>query len=307
MSDELSGRLMNNSSQPDKSTTTTSKCDHTKLLSQRNTHLPPNLHLSYSTTHPLHITLGTMQYMYDCHSIQYLDCYNNVAHVGHSNKYISERIHKQSALINTNTRYLDHHLINYVTELIEYMPSGLSVVYLVNSGSEANELALRLAQSATNFHATEYITVDSCYYGNTSKLIELSPYKFNGVGGNGKAKHIHVAELPDMYRGRYRDPLTAGELYAANIHELIQSIHKKDKQLCAFISESVLSCGGQLVLPHNYLSLVYQYVRSVGGICIADEVQTGLGRCGKFLATQLYTDCIPDIVTLGKPLGNGYV
>ncbi|MCB0280835.1 MAG: aminotransferase class III-fold pyridoxal phosphate-dependent enzyme, partial [Calditrichaeota bacterium] len=204
------------------------------------------------------------------------------------------------ARLNTNTRYLHSHLLTYAEQLTATLPDKLSVCYFVNSGSEANDLALRLARNYTQ--AVDMIVLDHAYHGHTEAVIELSPYKFDGKGGKGAEPFIHKALAPDNYRGEFKGKNTAKK-YAQSVANIIK---KLDKPLAGFIAESILSCGGQILLPNGYLSEVYQLVHEAGGVCIADEVQVGFGRVGQtFWAFELQ-DVVPDIVTMGKPIGNGH-
>jgi 4-aminobutyrate aminotransferase-like enzyme len=184
------------------------------------------------------------------------------------------------ARLNTNTRYLDAHLVEYIERLSATLPPPLSVVFLVCSGSEANELALRLARAHTGSNAT--VVIDTAYHGNTNALIEISPYKFNGPGGRGCPPHVTVLPMPGSgtWNGREQRP--------------------------TFICESALSCAGQVILPPGYLHGLYAKIRAAGGVCIADEVQTGFGRGGTHFWMFETQGVVPDIVTLGKPIGNGH-
>jgi 4-aminobutyrate aminotransferase-like enzyme len=171
-----------------------------ELLKARKRTLGPSLSVAYES--PLHITSGSRQNLFDAGGRPYLDCVNNVAHVGHSHPRVVRAATKQMAILNTNTRYLHEHLIEYSERLISMLPDPLRVVYLVNSGSEANELALRLARAYTN--RTDVVVVDCAYHGNTSAMIDLSPYKFDGPGGHGCPAWVHKVPLPDVYRGQHR-------------------------------------------------------------------------------------------------------
>ena len=153
----------------------------------------------------------------------YLDCVNNVPHVGHSHPRIVRAAQEQMALLNTNTRYLHDTIVEYAEALTETLPDPLSVCFFVNSGSEANELALRLAQAYTG--GKDIIVIDHAYHGHTSALIDISPYKFNGPGGHGKPNHVEVAAMPNGYRGEFRGfDARAGEFYALSVAEKIASI-----------------------------------------------------------------------------------
>ncbi|MEL7021582.1 MAG: aminotransferase class III-fold pyridoxal phosphate-dependent enzyme, partial [Bacteroidota bacterium] len=279
------------------------RCTDIEVLRQaREQHLPRNLSLTYEQ--PLHIVRGFQQYLYDQEARRYLDTCNNVAHVGHQHPNIVRAAQRQIGLLNTNTRYLHSNITQYATTLLHTFPDELDVVFFVNSGSEANELALRLAQTYTQ--QKDMIAIKVGYHGNTGGTVDVSSYKFDGKGGTGTPPHTHVIELPDTYRGRYRDPNTAGWQYASSVEQVIQQLQAQGRHIAGFIGESILSCGGQIVLPSGYLSQVYEHVRKAGGLCIADEVQVGFGRVGEHFWGFELQDVIPDIVTLGKPIGNGH-
>ncbi len=277
--------------------------DKADTLAARKRLLGRNLSIAYKD--PIKIVRGWMQYLYDDEGRQYTDAYNNVAHVGHCHPRIVRAGQDQMALLNTNTRYL-HDLINrYAERLTGTLPASLNVCFFVNSGSEANELALRLAHAHTN--ARDMIVLDHAYHGNTTTLIDISPYKHDGPGGSGSPSWVHKVPLPDTFRGLYRkdDPL-ASEKYADHVLEVIGGLRERGVTLAGFIAESLPSVAGQVILPAGYLAKVYAAVRETGGICIADEVQTGYGRIGKhFWGFESY-DVVPDIVVLGKPIGNGH-
>jgi 4-aminobutyrate aminotransferase-like enzyme/Ser/Thr protein kinase RdoA (MazF antagonist) len=266
-----------------------------ELLAERRRRVGPSLSLSYDR--PLHITHGWRQHLYDSRGRAYLDCVNNVTHVGHGHPRVVEAAARQMARLNTNTRYLNELLTEYTGRLIATLPAPLSVVYLVCSGSEANELALRLARAHTGRH--EVIVVDAAYHGNTNTLIDISPYKFNGRGGRGKPSWVHVTPLPDVYRGPYRGE-DAGARYASHVAEAAHG------GVAAFICESAVGCGGQTILPPGFLGEAFSTVRAVGGVCISDEVQTGFGRAGSDFWMFQTQGVVPDIVTMGKPIGNGH-
>ena len=271
-----------------------------ELLAVRHKNLGPSLSVSYQS--PLHIVAGSRQYLFDAAGRRYLDCVNNVAHVGHSHPVVVRAATEQMRRLNTNTRYLHEHLIEYSERLTKLLPDPLSVVYLVNSGSEANELALRLARAHTN--RNDVIVVDCAYHGNTSAMIDLSPYKFDGPGGLGCPSWVHKVSMPDVFRGPHRGD-DAGEQYAREVYRALQTADENGG-VAAFFSESALSCGGQIILPSGYLRAAYDVVRAAGGVCVADEVQTGFGRAGTHFWMFETQGVVPDIVTLGKPIGNGH-
>src|SRR5688500_1038959 len=252
------------------------------ILDARKRLLGRNLSIAYDN--PIKIVRGSMQYLYDEAGRQYLDAYNNVAHVGHCHPKVVQAGVEQMQTLNTNTRYLHDAILSYEERLTSTLPEPLSVCYFVNSGSEANELAIRLARTHTK--ARDMIVLDHAYHGNTTTLIDLSPYKHDGPGGSEPPSWVHKVPLPDTFRGFYRaDDPQASEKYAQHVVDAIKSTDK----LCGFIAESMPSVGGQIFLPSGYLNHVYDAVRAAGGVCIADEVQTGYGRIGThFLGFESY-------------------
>ena len=246
---------------------------------------------------------GAGQYLMDQFGRKYLDTVNNVAHVGHEHSTVVKAGQEQMALINTNSRYLHENINALAKELVATLPPELSVLHFVNSGSEANELAIRMVKAATG--ERDIIASEVGYHGNANMCIDISSYKFDGKGGQGAPEHTHIFPLPDAFRGKYRGKNT-GEKYSEEVQKQIDIIHKKGRGVGAFIIEPIISCGGQVELPDGFLEKSYTMIRAAGGLCISDEVQTGCGRMGKtFWGFQLH-DVIPDIVTIGKPLGNGH-
>jgi 4-aminobutyrate aminotransferase-like enzyme/Ser/Thr protein kinase RdoA (MazF antagonist) len=274
-----------------------------KILETREKHMGRNISVSYRK--PLKIVRGAMQYLYDHTGRAYLDTVNNVCHVGHCHPRVVEAAQKQMAVLNTNTRYLHHYIVEYAQRLCDLLPEPLSVCYFVNSGSEANELALRLARTHTQ--NTDFIVIDHAYHGNTNDIIEISPYKFDGPGGTGAPPHVHKVMIPDVYRGPYKaNHPGVGEKYALDLRRVIYEMKIKNKKPAAFIHEPLMSVAGQIVMPKNYLKQAYRYAREAGAVCIADEVQVGFGRVGTHMWAFETQDVVPDIVTMGKPIGNGH-
>ncbi|KAK0181878.1 hypothetical protein PV327_000063 [Microctonus hyperodae] len=229
--------------------------------------------------------------------------------VGHCHPDVVRAGQEQMSLLYTNNRFLHDNLVVCARRLTSLLPEPLSVCFLVNSGSEANDLALRLSECHTGNQ--DVITLDHAYHGHLSSLIDISPYKFNQLK-NGKKDWVHVAPCPDVYRGKYRDVEYPNEdlgvKYAKDVERICHDIKSQGRGVRAFIAESLMSVGGQIIPPQNYYRNVYRYVRDAGGLCIADEVQVGFGRVGSHTwAFQLFgDDVIPDIVTIGKPMGNGH-
>jgi 4-aminobutyrate aminotransferase-like enzyme len=248
-----------------------------------------------------------MQYLYDDTGRQFIDAYNNVPHVGHCHPRVVRAGQAQMGLLNTNTRYPSDLVNEYAARLRTTLPGALAhgVVYLLNSASEANELALRLARAHTG--ERDMIVLEAAYHGNTTSLIDISPYKHAGPGGAGTPDWVHIAPLPDDYRGPFkRDDPDAGRKYAEPIRGLVARATGRGRGIAGFIAESCPSVGGQIVLPPGYLEAAYAIVRDAGGVCIADEVQTGLGRIGTHFWAFESQGVAPDIVVVGKPLGNGH-
>jgi 4-aminobutyrate aminotransferase-like enzyme/Ser/Thr protein kinase RdoA (MazF antagonist)/murein DD-endopeptidase MepM/ murein hydrolase activator NlpD len=277
--------------------------DPATILAARRQLLGRNLSVSYRR--PIAMARGYRQYLYDVDGRRYLDGVNNVPHVGHCHPRVVEAAARQLTVLNTNTRYLHEGIVRYADRLRALMPAPLSVCYFVCSGSEANELALRLARAYTR--RRDIVVVDVAYHGNTTTLVEISPYKFAGPGGAGRAPYVHPVVMPDTYRGPYRagDPL-AGARYAAEVARAIERAESDGREVAAFICESLPGCGGQIVLPDGYLAGAYAAVREAGGVAIADEVQVGFGRVGTHIWGFETQGVTPDIVTLGKPIGNGF-
>ena len=279
------------------------RIDAAALLERRARHLGPNLSVSYRS--PIVMARGYRQYFYDTDGRRYLDAVNNVPHVGHDHPRVVEAVARQMAVLNTNTRYLHESILEYAERLVALMPPPLRVCYLVCSGSEANELAIRLARAYTG--RRNLVVVDHAYHGNTTTLVDISPYKFAGPGGAGRQPYVHPVVMPDVYRGPHKaaDPL-AGARYAAEVARAIERAEAEGREVAAFICESLLGCGGQIVLPEGYMAGAFEAVRAAGGVAIADEVQVGMGRVGTHVWGFETQGVVPDIVTLGKPIGNGF-
>ncbi|WP_170067725.1 aminotransferase class III-fold pyridoxal phosphate-dependent enzyme [Neolewinella xylanilytica] len=251
------------------------------LLDARKRRLGYGLSVSYRQ--PLQMLRGYRQYLYDDTGRRFLDTVNNVAHVGHEHPAVVEAARRQLAVLNTNTRYLHPAVLEFAEALVATLPEGLSVVHVVNSGSEANDLALRMAEAVTGNR--QVAAMEMGYHGNTSRSVEVSSYKFGRPGGKGRPKHTFIYDLPGP---DFRE-LTA-----------------LPPGTWSFIGETILSCAGQIVLPPGFLPRLYRAIRATGGICIADEVQTGVGRTGAHWWAFESQGVLPDIVTIGKPIGNGH-
>ena len=266
-----------------------------RLLEERRRRLSPALSVAYDPA-PIHIVRGRGTLLYDAAGRDYLDLVNNVCQVGHAHPAVAAAISGQAARLNTNTRYLYRQLTEYAEALTATLPPPLEVVFLTNSGSEANDLALRIARSRVGNRRT--IVFEGGYHGNLTSLIEISPYKLDGPGGSADPEWLVRLPRPDLYRGRFRAA-------AALTEDAVRRIEAAGP--ATLICEAILSCGGQVVPPPGYLRAIYAAARRAGGCVIADEVQTGFGRVGpSFWAFREVGEAVPDLVTFGKPAGNGH-
>ncbi|KQY13012.1 hypothetical protein ASE23_21115 [Rhizobium sp. Root73] len=276
---------------------------HEEIVKLRKKLLVPNLSISYDK--PIKFVRGDGVWLIDDSGRAYLDCFNNVCHIGHAHPAVVEAMARQAATLNTNTRYLHDNIVAYAERLTATLPKELTVAGFVNSGSEANSLALRMMRAHTG--RENAIVLDWAYHGTTQELIEISPYKFRRKGGKEKKPHVHVAAVPDSYRAPADWAIEEhGKRYAESVAELIAEMQAKGEGPGFFIAESIPSVAGQVFLPEGYLKDVYRIVRDAGGVCIADEVQVGFGRVGRHWWAFEEQGVVPDIVTMGKPIGDGH-
>jgi 4-aminobutyrate aminotransferase-like enzyme/Ser/Thr protein kinase RdoA (MazF antagonist) len=276
--------------------------DRAAMLARRRRVMGPQSYMFYDK--PLHMVRGEGAWLYDVTGRRYLDVYNNVPHVGHCHPHVVEAIARQAAILNTNTRYLFDEVLDYAERLGATMPagSGLTACMFVNSGSEAVDLATRLAKAYTR-HAGALI-MEYAYHGWTEAVEALSP-EFRPA--DQLKPHVRTLIGPDDYRGQYRrggNDLAAR--YAADAHRAIDSLAQAGHMPALFIADAGLLTNGVLDAPAGWLQGVYERVRRAGGLCIADEVQTGFGRQGDAMWGFALHGVTPDIVCLGKPIGNGH-
>jgi len=279
------------------------RVDLDSIQQRRRDRLGYNLSLSYSA--PLHAVRGYRQFLYDSRGQAYLDIYNNVPHVGHSHPRVVAAVQRQIGLLNTNTRYLHETILTYAERLADKLPEPLNVCFFVNSGSEANELALRLARAHTG--RKDVLVAEGAYHGHTTGLIDISPYKHDGPGGHGAPPWVHSVANPDDFRGRWKrgDP-EAGAKFAGLVAEALAEAESAGRSIGAFISETYPSVGGQILPPPGYVAAAYEHTRAAGALAIADEIQTGFGRLGEAFWGFEAQGAVPDIVVLGKPIANGF-
>lgn len=267
-----------------------------EYIKERHSIINPIFSLSYKK--PIAFDSAAFQYMFDKSGNTFLDAYNNIPIVGHSHPKVTRAISKQIKKLNTNTRYIYDQLYDYGSKLIKKFPKKLSKIYFVNSGSEASDLAIKIAFSHSK--KNKIMVIENGYHGHTQRGSDISHYKFNNKKGQGIKDYIIKVPMPNTYNSIYRLPkMKIGKKYAED------AINKID-DVAAFISEPILGCGGQVPLAEGYLKEIYKEVRKRGGVCISDEVQTGFGRLGKYFWGYEMHKVVPDIVILGKPMGNGH-
>lgn len=273
-----------------------------EVLDLRKQFLNPGIFLYYKK--PIMLVEGRMQYVWDETGRRYLDALGGIVtvSVGHCHPEVVEAARRQNeTLQHSTTIYLQPNVAEYAQKLAEKMPGDLKVCYFVNSGSEANDLALLMARAYTGNY--DVIALRNAYHGGNALTMGLTAHrtwKFNVPHSFG----VHHAIAPDPYRGLWgRDDADAGTKYAADVKNLID--YGTSGQVAAFIAESIQGVGGCVVFPGGYLKSAYEHVRAAGGVCIADEVQTGFGRTGTHYWGFQLQDVIPDIVTMAKGIGNG--
>jgi 4-aminobutyrate aminotransferase-like enzyme/Ser/Thr protein kinase RdoA (MazF antagonist) len=274
------------------------------LLARRRAVIPQAQPLYYVA--PPEIVRGQGQHLYDAQARAYLDCVNNVAVIGHSHPRVTAAATRQLRLLNTNSRFLYESMTRFAERLAALLPDPLERVFLVSTGSEANDLALRLARAATG--RRDVLCVRDGYHGWTTATYEVSTSSVdNPLGALAPPEGVHPVLSPDTYRGPYgADDAAAGPRYAAAVREAIERIAADGRAPAAFICEALYGNAGGIVLPDGYLQAAYAHVRAAGGVCIADEVQVGYGRLGAHFWGFQQQGVVPDIVTIAKSTGNGH-
>lgn len=274
--------------------------DSQSLRARRDAALGSGMALFYDD--PVHIVRGQGVHLFDASGRAYLDCYNNVPHVGHCHPHVVEAIARQAATLNTHTRYLHGGIVDYVERLTALFDDSLSAAILTCTGSEANDIALRMAQAVTG--KTGIIATDNTYHGNTAAVSQLST-KMPPIGGFGG--HVRHVAAPDSYRplgGESGRAFT--EAFASELEMAIASLEENGHGLSALILCPFFANEGFPTPPPGFLKRAAEIVRRAGGILIADEVQPGFGRIGTHMWGHQAHDFVPDIVTLGKPMANGH-
>ena len=268
------------------------------MLDRRKRLLGPAYRLFYDQ--PINIVRGEGVWLFDQYDKPYLDMYNNVPHVGHCNPRVVEAIRNQVGILNTHTRYLHANVLDYAERLLDRFPSELDVAMFSCTGTEANELALRIARTFTQ--GTGLIVTEESYHGNSYAIAEIST---EDNTPKDRSDYVVTVPAPDMYRGIYRDK-DAAQKYANHVELAIQELKKRGIKLAAFIIDTIISSSGVVEVPPGYLKKAAEIVNKAGGVFVADEVQPGFGRTGENFWGFESDRFVPDIVTMGKPMGNGH-
>ena len=269
------------------------------LIARRNVALGPVYRLFYDE--PVHLVRGEGVWLWDVAGGRYLDCYNNVASVGHCHPRVVEAVHRQMQKLNTHTRYLHDNVVLLAERLGALLPEDLSVCMFVCTGTEANDLAVQMARAVTGNHGM--IVSEASYHGNSTLVRALSTESYPAAG---RPEWLGVVEPPDLYRGPYRaeDPDAVAK-YLANADDAISRIGCSGHRPAALMLDTVWDAPGPLSPTPDYVQGLCRRVRDAGGLVIADEVQAGHCRTGDWWGFEAY-EIVPDIVTMGKPAGNGH-
>ena len=268
------------------------------MLDRRKRLLGPAYRLFYDQ--PINIVRGEGVWLFDQDDKPYLDMYNNVPHVGHCDPRVVEAIRNQVGILNTHTRYLHANVLDYAERLLDRFPSELDVAMFSCTGTEANELALRIARTYTQ--GTGLIVTEESYHGNSYAIAEIST---EDNTPKDRSDYVVTVPAPDVYRGIYRDK-DAAQKYANHVELAIQELKKRGIKLAAFIIDTIISSSGVVEVPPEYLKKAAEIVNKAGGVFVADEVQPGFGRTGENFWGFESDRFVPDIVTMGKPMGNGH-
>jgi 4-aminobutyrate aminotransferase-like enzyme len=265
------------------------------LIARRERLLGPAYRLFYAD--PVHIVRGEGVWLYDPEGRAYLDVYNNVASVGHCHPHVVEAMSRQAATLNTHTRYLHETILDYAEKLLATFPAALAHVMFTCTGSEANDLALRIAETHTG--GTGIIVTALAYHGITRAIAAMSP----SLGQYSKlGEHVRTVPAPDLYRSKGQD---VGAAFAASVRQAVADLQARDLKLAAFYCDTIFSSDGIFSHPPGFLAEAVDVVHKAGGLFIADEVQPGFGRTGTHMWGFLRHDVAPDMATIGKPMGNG--
>ncbi|MEJ8567041.1 aminotransferase class III-fold pyridoxal phosphate-dependent enzyme [Elongatibacter sediminis] len=277
-----------------------SEAEYADLLRRREQALGPAYRLFYDD--PVHLVRGEGVWLFDAEGRRYLDCYNNVASVGHCHPYVVEALARQAATLNTHTRYLHENVVAYAERLQATMPDELDTCMFVCTGTEANDLAFRIARMVTGQQGA--IVAEDAYHGNSMVVTTLSTAEYPAAD---RPAWLATVEPPNPYRGTFRyGEEGLGPKYAGRAGEAITQLARAGHRPAMFMSCGIFDSNGALVPPEGYYREVFAQVRAAGGLCVADEVQSGLCRLGDHVWGYQDSGVVPDIVTLGKPIGDGH-
>ncbi|MGD9923726.1 MAG: aspartate aminotransferase family protein [Pseudorhodoplanes sp.] len=265
-----------------------------EMIARRERSLGPAYRLFYR--HPIHLVRGEGAWLYDDKGNAYLDAYNNVACVGHCHPRVAQAIADQARTLNTHTRYLHHTILDYAERLLATLPSALSHVMFACTGSEANDLAMRIAKTFTG--GTGFVVTELAYHGVTDAVAQLSPSL-----GRRIAPGPHVRTVPAPDRNRMQ---AVGTDFGRNVEAAIAELQASGIKPAALIVDTIFSSDGVFPDPKGFLAPAVEAMQSAGGLFIADEVQPGLGRTGEMMWGFQRHGIVPDVVTAGKPMGNGH-
>jgi 4-aminobutyrate aminotransferase-like enzyme len=270
------------------------------LLQRRERALGPAYRLFYDQ--PVHLVRGEGAWLFGADGKRYLDCYNNVASVGHCHPHVVAALSRQAATLNTHTRYLHEHIVSYAERLAATLPGDLSVCMFVCTGTEANDLAVRIARTVTGHEGV--IVTEDAYHGNSTTVYRLSTEEYPA---DERPEWLEAVAAPCVYRGRFRDPGPESALQFAGLLEgAAGRLSARGQGTAMFLTDNIFSSNGVLTPDPAYLREAYRLVRAAGGLAVADEVQSGLCRLVDHYWGFQDSGVVPDIVTMGKPLGDGH-
>lgn len=267
-----------------------------EMIARRQRLLGPAYRLFYAD--PVHVTRGDGVWLYDPDGQAYLDAYNNVASVGHCHPHVVAALSRQAGILNTHTRYLHETVLDYAERLLGYFPPELGHVMFTCTGSEANDLALRVAKAHTG--GTGFIVTQFAYHGVTNAMAEMSPSLGSGMV---LGAHVRTIPAPEPYRG---DGKNVGAVFADHVRRAVEEMLKEGIKPAALLVDTIFSSDGVFTDPAGFLAPAVDTIRQAGGLFIADEVQPGFGRTGDGMWGFQRHGVVPDMVTMGKPMGNGH-
>uniref|UniRef100_A0A1B6CL65 Uncharacterized protein n=1 Tax=Clastoptera arizonana TaxID=38151 RepID=A0A1B6CL65_9HEMI len=275
-----------------------------ETLQLRNRYIAESCELHFNSN-PLKIIRSRGQYLYDEENNEYLDFVSKITNVGHCNEEVVKaacfQMTRLSMAVGGEATMLQE---KYTKQLLETLPENFEVVLYTNSGAEANDLALQMMRNYTG--TQDVVVVDGAFHGTGNLLVDISPRAFKATP-EGKKPWVHVIPVPDTFRGPYKaDDPQAAELYFQDAKTVISRILSNNRKIGGFISEPVFIVHGLLIPPPGWLPKIYSYIRELGGIVIADEIQSGMGRTGYSYWGFESQNAVPDILTVGKPMGNGH-